>query len=231
MKEVLIVDTETTGVDPASDKLIELGWARWNVEHRCLAACGSYVIPGAQNKAAAVNGIDDAFLQGQYLGPVPPAPDSEIRFVLAHNAEFDKAFVASADDVVPDFLREAEWICTQEDMTWPRAARGESLVNTALKHGVSVVSAHRAIHDVLMLVRLLEAVPDVDARLAAALAHSRLPKCLVVSLAPFEQKDTVKAHGFKWDPDRRAWFRRMAIQDAEKLPFRWKMVQAEAQAS
>lgn len=105
-------------------------------------------------------------------------------------------------------------------MVWPKVGGGESLVVTDLAHGVAVTSAHRAIHDCLLLARLFEAVTDIDERLAIALARSRQPKARFVSLAPFAQKEVVKEHGFKWDGAAKEWWRVMPIQDAANLPFR-----------
>jgi hypothetical protein len=37
---------------------------------------------------------------------------------------------------------------------------------------------------------------------------------------PFDQNEIAKAAGFKWNGESKRWTRRMAIEDAEALPFR-----------
>lgn len=215
MRTILVVDVETTGLDREHDEVIEVGWVLWSVEHRTMLDVRSALLPAKSNPAEAVNGIPEAALAD---GDASVWRDFERRASLAdalvaHQADFDRAFIERyATTSKP-------WVCTREDMRWPRAAAGTSLTHTALAHGCAVVAAHRAVNDCLLLVRLLESVADVDERLDAALAHAKLPKVRVVSLAPYEERETVKAHGFKWDPQRRQWWRVMAIEDAADFPF------------
>ena len=55
MKRILIVDVETTGVDAAKDRVIELGFVLWSVEHRCILEAYSSLISHHENPAEAVN--------------------------------------------------------------------------------------------------------------------------------------------------------------------------------
>lgn len=236
MRNVLIVDVETTGLDREKDQVIELGCILWSVKHRSLVEVYSRVLPCEDNPAQAVNGIPAALLREVAFSPVWDGLldlAAEADAVCAHQADFDSAFVGTALSRLGDdaLLREPisaalsdPWICTREDMTWPKTGAGESLIATALAHGVAVTSAHRAIHDCLLLGRLFEAVPDIGERLEAAYEHAKLPKVRLVSLAPFEEKDIVKDHGFKWDPQRREWWRVMAVQDSLLLPFKVRQV-------
>jgi DNA polymerase III subunit epsilon len=222
MKNVLIVDTETTGVDREKDHVIELGCILWNVEHRCAVELYSRLLPAESNAAEAINGIPAALLStlkdaGTWDGFAELTDEAEA--CVAHQADFDRAFVERHVAI------EMPWICTREDMRWPRAGTGESLIATALAHGVAVVSAHRAISDCLLIARLFETVPDIDVRLEAALAHALLPKARLVSLAPYEEREIVKASGFKWDPQRKEWWRRMSLRDSEALPFKTRIVE------
>jgi DNA polymerase III subunit epsilon len=218
MKNILIFDTETTGIDPKKDKAIELGAVLWNIEHRSIVECYSCLANADENAAEVANCIPVGMLRDaqnisvalEQLKRLAGMADA----VVAHNCAFDRAFVAI----------DLPWICTIEDIIWPRPSVSKSLTNLALAHGVAVVSAHRAIHDCLLLARCFESIPDIGDRLFMALDHSTLPKAEVHSLAPFEQKDLVKEHGFHWDPMRRIWHRTMAVADAKKLPFSTRVV-------
>jgi DNA polymerase-3 subunit epsilon len=224
MKTVLICDVETTGVDREKDRVIELGCIRWSVEYRTILELFSGLVSAPANPAEAVNGIPEAALVA-YEGTEPwqtfEAMAARSDAVCAHQADFDRAFCEPwATRVTQDMT----WICTREDVKWPRAGTGTSLIATALAHGVAVVAAHRAINDCLTLVRLFEAVPDIAERLEAGLAHAMLPKARLVSLAPYEDRAIVKDNGFKWDPQRREWWRYMCVEDSAALPFRCREV-------
>lgn len=122
--------------------------------------------------------------------------------------------------------RPCPWLCTFEDWRWPRCSGDSQLAAIALAHGVGLVSAHRAYTDVITLCSVLERVHQHWTPLPEQLAYARRPRSTFVSLAPFEAKDTVKAHGFRWVPERREWRRRMLPEDAESLPFKVREVPA-----
>lgn len=228
MKRVLLVDCETTGLDREKDHVIELGYVLWSVEHRTMLEVYSGLLPCAENSAEAVNGIPASVLGadleahkvwGQFIGALCRA-----EAVVAHQADFDREVCRRGGGEYQQSVQQAcdanVWICTIEDMKWPRNGAGRSLVSIALAHGVAVVAAHRAVNDCLTLARLFEAIPDIAERLEVAYQHALLPKGEVVSLAPYEEKDIVKQNGFRWYPDRRVWARHMTLDDAKSLPFR-----------
>lgn len=228
MKTVAIVDVETTGLDRDKDHVIELAYVLWSVEHRTMLECFSSLLAvPTVNAAEAVNGIPPTALphSGEEWRDVwLMFADAACRAdaIVAHQADFDRAFV---ERLCGKENRSARpWICSREDVTWPKAAAGTSLIATALAHGVAVVAAHRAINDCLTLVRLFESVPDIAERLEAGLVHARLPKARLVSLAPYEEREIVKEHGFRWFPERKEWARFMTIADAEALPFKTRAV-------
>lgn len=240
MRTIAIVDFESTGLDPQSDRIIELGVVLWSAEHFSVLECYSALLPATSNPAARFNGIPEALLacasrevdlSWQVFLSICERADA----VVAHQADFDRAFIGAiihdmCQDSPPDSfaeqllaLHEKDWICTIEDMEWPEPTPYKHLIGVALAHGVAVTSAHRAIQDCLLLARCLERLPDVG-YLERALARSRRPKAEFISLAPFEENAVVKAAGFHFDGEHKKWFRRMAIEDAEKLPFNVEMV-------
>jgi DNA polymerase-3 subunit epsilon len=233
---IAIIDFECTGLDPITDRIIELGVVLWSVEHRAILECYSALLPAASNPAARFNGISDELLRSASTSvdlswQVFLSICERAEAVVAHQADFDRAFLAQAIDYCRSFdtddsfaeqliaLHDKDWICTIEDFEWPESTPRKNLMAVALAHRVAVTSAHRAIHDCFLLTRLFEHVGDSDARLEAALARSRRPKAEFVSLAPFEDNALVKAAGFHFRGEDKKWRRRMCIEDAEKLPF------------
>jgi DNA polymerase-3 subunit epsilon len=215
-----ILDTETTGTDPASDKTIEVAVMLFDVKHAQPVASFASLIRGeASNAAEQINGIPAAML--------PEARESErvwsaarwiiepAQVVIAHNSEFDRKFT-------PDLGK--PWICSENDVAWPGRARGGSLVHLALSLGLGVANAHRAMADVDTLARILTRLAEMGHDLEPVLLHAMRPKVMCHSLAPFEQKDVVKAAGFRWDADRKVWWRNMPLEDTRELPFKVRVV-------
>ena len=228
LRNVLIVDCETTGLDREKDRVIEIGYVLWSVEHRTMLEVYSGLLYAPENPAEHINSIPAAALANGDAEPwlrTGRAAATADAFV-AHQADFDRAFAAQHIAAF-DSGAAKPWICTREDFKWPKAGAGASLIATALAHGCAVVAAHRAVNDCLLLARLLESIPDVTERLDAALEHALLPKVRLVSLAPFEEKDGGKDNGVKGDPKRRGWGRVMAAEDSKTLPFRTRAEPSE----
>lgn len=214
-----ILDTETTGTDPSRDRTIEVAVMLFDVKHAQSVASFSSLIKGDSNEAFEVNGIPPAML--------PEAREPErvwsaarwiidpAQLVIAHNAEFDRQFV-------PDLGK--PWVCSENDIKWPGRARGGSLIHLALSLGLGVSSAHRAMADVDTLGRILTRLAETGNALEPMLLHAMRPKVMCHSLAPFEKKDEVKAAGFRWDADRKVWWRRMPLEDTEALSFKVRVM-------
>ena len=217
---VALLDLETTGLDPSCDRAIEVAVMLFDVKHAQPVRSFASLIQGPpSNEAFSINHIPAEML--------PEALDAEqawnavwwiigpAQAVIAHNSNFDKQFM-------PDPGR--PWICSENDIRWPDRARGGSLANLALSFGLGVASAHRAAADVDTLARILTRVAELGNPLEPMLVHAMRPKVRCHSLAPFEQKDIVKAAGFRWSPEQKVWWRDMPLEDAQGLPFQVRVV-------
>lgn len=218
-----LLDTETTGMDPVYDRTIEVAVTLFDLRHAQPVASFASLIKGEPTNAAEpINGIPAAMLsEARDAERVWSAARWIIEpadVIVAHNAEFDQQFT-------PDLGR--PWVCSEEDIVWPgstKGGRGGSLANLALRLGLGVASAHRAMADVDTLSRILTRLAEQGHDLETLIIRAMRPKATFHSLAPFEQKDVVKGAGFRWDPDRKIWWRRMAVEDAKGLPFKVRAV-------
>lgn len=227
---VLLVDTETTGVDDSA-RCIEIAATLFSVRHAAPVRSFSSLIRAEENPAENVNRIPVALLReaprpepvwNRFFEMVPWADA-----IVAHNADFDRRFVPS----VESSQHIKPWICSMDDLAWPKANRpGEGLVSLALAHGLGVAHAHRAAADVELLGRLLTRIHEMGTKLNSFLARGLRPKALfMVAETSFdaERNERAKAHGFVWDRAMpRRWARKMAIEDAQALPF--AVVQVES---
>jgi DNA polymerase III subunit epsilon len=219
MNNVLIIDTETTGLDPAKDKCIEVAAIVYSLEHATVIESYSSLLPADNNPCEALNRIPSAALQ---LASFPSDVWSRILVmasdncsaILAHNADFDRGFVC-------DQLRNGlPWICTKDDIMWPEQSRpGLSLVALALDHGLGVADAHRAMSDCQLIARLLTRAQELGMHLDAMLARGLRPKATMVAVVPYLERHKARNAGFHWNEEDRQWQRKMAVEDATLLPF------------
>lgn len=217
---VTLIDVETTGLDPATDEMIEVAAVLYSVEHRAILQQVSTLLPVEANPAEAVNGISPylseslvlawdarAFI-AKAISEMMKASD----YIVAFNADFDRAFVERASTL---WTTATPW-SDAAAIRYPKPSHKRDLVNLCVAHGIPVVSAHRAFDDCRLLAELLGKVPDLEAELARAAR----PKVLVKALVGYGDRQMAKDHGFHWNnPVPNAWTKRMPLEDAEELPF------------
>lgn len=226
MKFVLILDTETTGVDPKTDRAIEVAAVQYSLEHACVMESYASLICAEENPAEAINHIPGKALpfamdDGDVWRRVRDMA-SRCDAIVAHNAAFDRRFV-------PESLRDCvPWICTLSGFDWPRAGDDRKLISIALAHGLGVVDPHRALADCYLIARLLTRCAELGTDIGAMLERGLRPQATFQALVSFENKDLAKAKGFQWDPKGRRWVREMAIEDAvpEVLGFEVRRIAA-----
>lgn len=219
IRYVALLDTETTSLEPPPvGKTVEVAVMLFDVQHAQAVMSFASLIKGDSNEAHAINGIPPTMLpEAREADRVWSAVKWVIepaQVVIAHNSAFDEQFC-------PDFGK--PWVCSEGDITWPgstKGGRGGSLAHLALSLGLGVASAHRAMADVDTLARILTRLAEKGHDLEALIRHGMRPKAMFHSLASYDERETVKQNGFRWDPAKKIWWRRMAIEDTKGLPFR-----------
>lgn len=156
-----LVDVETTGFSPHTDRIIELAVYLFQFERATCTVTGivdKYVglqDPGRPIPRAAsrVHGLYDRDVRGQSLdyGRV-----SEIlhkaEFIIAHNAQFDRSFLTKQFEV----CLHKPWLCSCKGINW----KGKGFATAKLQdllaaHDIQPTHAHRAGDDVLNTLTLL----------------------------------------------------------------------------
>jgi DNA polymerase-3 subunit epsilon len=174
------IDTETTGRDPAVDRVVEIALVVWEsgdvvARHRWLVNPGRSIA----QEAIDVHGITD-----EAVKDAPPfaAIAHEVLAVLegkipvAYNAEFDRLFlheelsranIGRTKSLPPAARKGIEWL---DPLTWARELqkdeKSRALTEVAARLGIPLEKAHSAVHDAEAALRVL----------IAFLADERVPK-------------------------------------------------------
>jgi DNA polymerase-3 subunit epsilon len=233
VQRVLVLDTETTGLSHASDKIIELAMLLVQVDAATGRPFGpvetfeGFEDPGMPipEVAKQVTGISDDMVRGQRLDDAQvQALIDRADLVVAHNAGFDRPFVEAR---FPGFAHKP-WACSFADIDW-KALGAESARLSALAQDQGwFYDAHRALVDCQALLQVLgqrvgdDGLNGLQRLMAAAVRPSFK---LRATGSPFDSKDKLKARGYRWDGDAKVWFCNLGSEAALEAELAW--LQAE----
>lgn len=226
---LLVLDTETTGLNPARDKVVELALLRVTVDLATGQPVGPVQVydgledPGMPmpEEITVITGITDDMLRGQALDEARVlALLDGADLVLAHNAGFDRPFVEAR---LPQFAA-LTWACSFADIDWKLAGRGSAKLTSLAGELGLFYDAHRAEMDCHALLAVLMAplAGTPSSGLMRLIEASRSPTFrLQATNAPFDAKDALKARGYRWDGAQKVWHTRLADQSALTLECEW----------
>ena len=219
MRTLLIVDTETTGLDPQLDHCLEVGVILFDVPSRQLLAQQSFLLPVETNAAEAINRIPASATNLpqpwrpalSYLRSLLDAAD----VLVAHNAAFDRQWFGRGHLPATD----KRWLCSMEDVRWPagRQLRSRpSVRDLALAYEIPVWAAHRALTDCIYLAEVFRRCEDLEQLLERGLE----PRQLMRAQVSYDDRHLARDAGFRWnEPVKGAWARRLSEREARDLDF------------
>ena len=228
-RRAVLVDTETTGLDPDRDEVIELALLPFDYEREsgrivavdeanalCAFRQPSFPIPA---ESAKVHGITDQMVAGQAIDAdrvralIEPA-----QLVIAHNAGFDRPMVEKHWPIFED----KHWACSFVDIDWKAEGVGSAKLDYLLYAQGWFHDGHRALSDALAALFLLSLpLPQSKAlALASLLACARKPlRAVRAEETAFEQRAALKARGYRWDEGKgkraKAWWIMTSDPDTE----------------
>ena len=226
-RRALILDTETTGLDPRTDRIIELALLPFEYSSGtgAITDIGAPVTfledPGRPIPPEVVDltGITDAMVAGQRIDDAAANRELEAAsLIVAHNAAFDRPFV---DRRLP-VSRGKAWGCSLREVPWRGAGYASSALEFLLiKKSRLFFDGHRADADCHALLHLLGTpFEDGISPLRHLLDSARQPTIrLWATGAPFEQKDALKGRRYRWsngeDGRPKAWFREVRATELD----------------
>ena len=226
---VLVLDTETTGLDHTRDKIIELAMLRVEVDRATGLPVGDVLVydeledPGQpiSPEIQAITGISDQMVAGHRLDEARIAELlNGADLVIAHNAGFDRPFCEAR---IPAFAQ-LPWGCSFAEIDWRSEGHGSAkLEYLALDNGW-FYDAHRAETDCHALLAVLtQALPSCGrSGLGRIIAASTQPSYrLQATGAPFEAKDLLKARAYRWNAEQKVWYTQLSDQAALAGELEW----------
>lgn len=204
-----LIDFETTGFTAGLNEVIEIGVVQVAyspslrmiteiIEITSQLECPNTAISA---EITQVTGITNDMVTGQRIDDAHVARIIKSSNVLiAHNAEFDRAFF---DIRFPD-MTDRLWACSVKDVDW-RAHGFESakLEYLLLKNGY-FYDGHRAATDCLAMVQLFAMVPNALHELLEK-AQQTSYKILAKGVS-YADREVVKRRGYRWDGANRHWW-------------------------
>ena len=193
----VVIDTETTGLDPAKDKLVEIAAVATTAE-RVVGMWATLVDPGIPipPETMGIHGITDAMVKGQPSAEDASAflfefanivtQDGRGLHYVAHNAAFDGGFVSTLQP----------WLCTKRlsQQVWPDAPnhRNQTLRYWRdLKFDDYGIQAHRALGDAIVTAALMRDIireAQSDSWFSPAITISTVADLQALSDAPIRYK-------------------------------------------
>ena len=208
-----ILDTETTGINQLTDKIIELGIVIVEYApdtgqvYRVLETFDELEDPGMPipPESTKIHSITDEMVKGKKINDeAVERLLSDVSLIIAHNATFDRGFVETR---LPFFQKKA-WACSYAQMPWKAEGFGAaSLEFLAYRFGFHF-TGHRASVDCHALLQVLQSDLPVSGIkvFKMLLDKARTPDIKVWALnSPFETKDKLRERGYRWDGERKLW--------------------------
>jgi DNA polymerase-3 subunit epsilon len=212
---VLGLDFETTGLDTKNDRITEVGAVLWDTDTRApLLTLSDFVYDVAMEEKftpettammARVSGITPEMLRefGRTPAHALEALDQlithhQITHVVAHNGDgYDRPLLISELDRLGlscPALRAIPWVDTKHDLPWETPPDSNRLKHLALDAGFINPFPHRAVFDVLTMLKVLGAF-----EFGAVLRFREVPWLVVRAVVSYDERQLAKDARYSWE--------------------------------
>ncbi len=225
-KRILVLDTETTGLDWRAEKIIELAMLAVDIDLQTGLPIGKVEVyegfedPGRPipPEITKLTGITNQDVKGHQLDEATIKDMVErADLIVAHNAGFDRPFVENRLEV----FEHKAWACSFAGIDWKAQGLGSAKLEFLCSELGWFYDAHRAQVDCHALLRVLSSpLKGAEEKPLTGLQQlfksAENARTIVKAFgSPFETKDKLKARGYRWDAEARVWS--TAVKSAEAL--------------
>ena len=223
----LVVDVETTGLDPTRDRIIEFSGIPFTFAKESgrifeVGAAATFLEdPGRPIPAEVtqLTGITNEMVAGKRIDEVAVAAlAGSAGLVIAHNAGFDRPFLERRLSL----FRDKAWACSQREIPWKLLGVSSGALEFLLMKRCGLFfDGHRADIDCRALIHLLaEPLEGGELPLQLLLRSARRRSYRVWALdARIEFKDALKARRDSWnngsDGRPKAWYKEVSEEEYE----------------
>jgi len=207
---VLGYDVETTGLDTQKDSIVEVGAVVWDTEAKVPLEVYSAFVSGVEilpehKTAMDIHGIKPEWLKN-YGMPFKIVFQNiagfcrhyGIQYIVAHNGEgYDKPLTIAEltrAGIIDHPLTQIPWLDTRYDLPFETEPKSRSLNHLIADHGFLNPFAHRAVFDVLAMLKLM-GMYDFN----KIIEQSKIPWIITRALVDFDNKEKAKEMRFSWE--------------------------------
>lgn len=209
---VLGLDLETTGLDNQKDSITEIGAVLYDWKTNTPLEMMNRVITTSDSipqRIVELTGITDEIIKNHGKDIMSVVNEfnslaSQAEMLVIHNAPFDTGFMKPLEGLGLLGLNK-EVIDTMRDLPLNKTIhQSVKLTHLAATHGFLNPFSHRAIFDVLTMLKVLGCYQIED-----VLNYKNSPTLKVIANVTFDQKDLAKEAGFRWHAKEKIWFKEL----------------------
>lgn len=220
------LDLETSGLEAAKDRIIEIEAVTWICETKMpMQILSKLVDPYMENEEfvlpaeiTELTGITTEAL-GNY-GVYEKDALAELNdmagyanYFVGHNGNiFDRPFLEEAYKRNSMEMPDLPWIDTITDIKFDKSIKTRNLKHLAAEHNFLPGFSHRAVFDVLTMLKILS-MYDIK----EVIARASEPTLYVQALVDFANNQKAKDHQFRWHAPSKAWWRSYKSSDLREV--------------
>lgn len=220
------IDFETTGLDVRTDNAVEFAALIYDPASRRYVKTFEEFLsaPEDEKSLALIESISlikpeyaHLFHTGdcrgfrEFLGFIR---SRHIKWLVAHNAPFDKGFFIKVCQLLGEPVPDVRWIDSMVDYPFRDGIKPKALFYLCADHSFVNPFPHRAIADCLALYGITKQYEWAD-----ILAYADLPTVRYRAMTSYDEREKAKAQGFRWDDTRKIWW----IESKDTAEFRERM--------
>ena len=224
-KTGIILDVETTGIDPTVDEIVELAMIKFSYaeDGRVFRVINRWSAIRQPSRPippdiVALTGLTDEMVAGSRIdGGAIERFIEGADIVISHSAAYDRKFV----EVLFSVFRDVDWGCSYEQIDWNAEDRRLGRLLLLLASMGFYYDSHRALADAQALLEVLaRPLPKTKSWPLAQILAARKPSVKIWVEAPFAAKEFLKMRGYRWwngrkGPRPKAWWRELKPDDVK----------------